>query len=161
MSEFDLTRWVDAWRWHARAGGPEAEHEALATAILELLDPAIVYDDVTAHAVWTGKDAVRDMFKVSYQFCPNLEHVPHTVQANDGKYCIEWEMRGVGGSALGDLPPHDRPFQVKGVSTGRYGAGGLVTHHYDYWNLMDWLGQIGQSPSGDVLDSMTRAAAPS
>jgi hypothetical protein len=83
------------------------------------------------------------MFIASYEWCPNLTFTPVSVQAEGSRYAIEWRMSGRGGAAFADLPSHDHPFSVRGVSVGEVDADRKVIRHSDYWNLLDWMTQCG------------------
>jgi hypothetical protein len=136
-------RWLAAWPGHIAAGGPDGE--GYAVAILEMFHPEGYWEDIAAGegASWSGEQGLREMFAMSYEFCPNLLHKPlHTVF--DGRrYSIDWRMTGRGGAAFAGFPAHDKPFSIRGVSTGEVDDAGLVISHTDYWSLSEYLVQSG------------------
>jgi steroid delta-isomerase-like uncharacterized protein len=136
-----LERWVSAWEGHVAAGGPGGADAS--DRILALFSPEGVWEDVAADASYRGHGALREMFIASYEWCPNLTFTPVSVQAEGSRYAIEWRMSGRGGAAFGDLPSHDHPFSVRGVSVGEVDADRKVIRHSDYWNLLDWMTQCG------------------
>jgi hypothetical protein len=145
MTDAWLDRWVEAWRGHVVAGGPDGAEAS--TRILDAFSPEGIWEDVAADASYRGHAALKDMFIASYEWCPNLTFTPLTVQASGSRFAIEWRMSGRGGAAFGELPSHDLPFSVRGVSAGEVNDDQQVTRHSDYWNLLDWMTQCGHLPA--------------
>ncbi|HVV29786.1 MAG TPA: nuclear transport factor 2 family protein [Mycobacteriales bacterium] len=137
-------RWVQVWPGHIAAGGPDGEEKA--RAILDMFHPEGVYEDVAGNVSWSGEEELRGMFAMSYGWCPTLLHTPLHTQTDGRLYAIEWRMDGRGGGEFAGFPAHDKPFSVRGVSTGEADADGRIVRHSDYWNLMDWMAQCGHVP---------------
>lgn len=141
MKNSSIAQWFEAWPHHIFAGGPAGTEYA--EQMLEVFDPAGVYEDVAYDLRWTGRDGLKDMFDLAFGWCPNAEHHTLTAQTDGKRFAIEWRLDGVGGGAFAGRPPHDRPFSFRGVSAGEVSESGLIARHSDYWNEYDWLKQCG------------------
>ncbi len=146
MSDEWLQRWIAAWQGHVAAGGPDGAEAA--ARILGMFSADGVWEDVAAAAQYRGHEALQAMFDASYEWCPNLTFTPIAVQHDESRYAIEWRMSGRGGAAFGDLPAHDRPFEVRGISAGEVDGDLKVVRHSDYWNLLEWMTQAGHLAAG-------------
>ncbi len=60
-------------------------------------------------------------------------------------YAVEWVMRGTHDGSSERLPAAGRESEVQGVSVGRL-EGGLIVENHDYWDLTDFLAQVGLMP---------------
>jgi steroid delta-isomerase-like uncharacterized protein len=60
-------------------------------------------------------------------------------------YAKEWVMTGVHTGDLPGLPATGRPFRILGAGVGRLRDGKIV-QVTEYWNLADFLGQVGALP---------------
>ncbi len=148
MSGF-LDEYVAAWRAHPQAGGPDGD--AAMARLLSVMTDDVRYVDVAARTVHVGHQHVAEMARAAYAFSHDLAFEIRSVQSDGSRFAIEWEMQGThtggfgpGGGGTG------RPFAVRGASVGEIaaagaGVGALASSHRDYWNLADFLNQVGLS----------------
>ena len=141
MTEF-LDRYVAAWRAHPQAGGPDGA-DAMGR-LLAAMTEDVRYVDVAARTVHVGHEQVAEMARAAYAFSHDLQFDIRSLQSDGARFAIEWEMEGThtggfgpGGQGTG------RHFAVRGVSVGEIGAEGRASSHRDYWNLADFLAQVG------------------
>jgi steroid delta-isomerase-like uncharacterized protein len=67
-------------------------------------------------------------------------------QASGDQYALEWEMVGTNTGEAAGMPATNKPFRIRGVSVGILDADGKIKHNRDYWNLADYLMQVGILP---------------
>ncbi len=70
-------------------------------------------------------------------------------KSNGSMYAFEHEGSGTSTTAIGSIPASGRPFVIRGVSLGALSPNGLVQEHRDYWDLADFLRQVGALPTLD------------
>ncbi len=143
MSGF-VDEYVAAWRAHPRAGAPDGG-EAM-TRLLSVMTEDVRYVDVAARTVHVGHDHVAEMARAAYAFSHDLEFEIRSVQSDGSHFAIEWEMQGThtGGFGPGGRGT-GRHFAVRGASVGSIAGGARASSHRDYWNLADFLHQVGLS----------------
>ncbi len=64
-----------------------------------------------------------------------------------GRYALEWEMVGTNTGEAGGLPATNKPFRIRGVSIGHLASDGTIQENRDYWNMTDYLMQVGLMPT--------------
>jgi ketosteroid isomerase-like protein len=74
------------------------------------------------------------------------------VLSADARFTKEWIMTGVHTGDMPDLPATGRPFRIVGAGVGRIGDGRIV-ELTEYWNLADFLGQVGALPRPSSRES--------
>lgn len=52
-------------------------------------------------------------------------------------------MIGTNTGAAGPLPATQKPYRIRGASIGQLDPQGRITSNGDYWNLADYLAQVG------------------
>jgi steroid delta-isomerase-like uncharacterized protein len=141
MPEF-IDAYVAAWRAHPQAGGPDGA-DAMAR-LLAVMTEDMRYVDVAAATVHVGHDQVAEMARAAYAFSHDLRFAIRSAQSDGARFAIEWEMEGThtGGFGPGGRGT-GRHFAVRGASVGDIGADGRASSHRDYWNLADFLEQVG------------------
>jgi steroid delta-isomerase-like uncharacterized protein len=139
-----LDEYVAAWRAHPHAGGPQGG-EAMAR-LLAMMTEDVRYVDVAARTVHVGHEHVAEMARAAYAFSHDLEFEIRSVQTDGARFAIEWEMQGThtGGFGPGGRGT-GRHFAVRGASVGEIAADSRASSHRDYWNLADFLHQVGLS----------------
>jgi hypothetical protein len=145
---FNLDRWVEAWRYHCQAASDNPEHRAAGESMIAQMAPDALYDEVMLHVSWRGHDEIRGMYETALGWSRGHYHTALSAFAADGSYCIEWKLQGEGNAENGLIPPHENPWEVRGISMGRYGEDGLVQYHADYWDILHWMEQGGYVPPG-------------
>jgi steroid delta-isomerase-like uncharacterized protein len=95
-----------------------------------------------AAAVRAFVDAMETGFSSDYRF-----ELGSVVGDGEG-YALEWTMVGTNDRADPEhgLPATGRSYRVPGVSVGRVRDGRIVENR-DYWNLADYLQQVGLMPT--------------
>jgi len=56
-------------------------------------------------------------------------------------------MSGTNTGEGGGLPATNKAFRIRGGSIGRRGPEGEIIHNRDYWNMADYLTQVGIFPA--------------
>jgi len=69
-----------------------------------------------------------------------------SMQQSGERYAFEWELRGTNTGAAVGLPATNKQFRIRGVSIGEVEADRRITHNRDYWNMADYLAQVGIMP---------------
>jgi steroid delta-isomerase-like uncharacterized protein len=136
-----LDKYVAAWRAHPQAGGPGGE-EAMAR-LLSVMTEDVRYVDVAARAVHVGHEQVIEMARAAYQFSHDLVFEIRSAQSDGNRFAIEWEMKGTHTGGFGPQGGTGRGFTVRGASVGEIAGDGRASSHRDYWNLADFLAQVG------------------
>ena len=55
-------------------------------------------------------------------------------------------MIGTNTGGAAGLPATNKPFRIRGVSVGALDSNGKIKHNRDYWNMADYLMQVGVLP---------------
>ncbi len=108
-----------------------------------------VYQDFALGERFEGPAAIRafvDAMETS--FSSDYRFEAGAVVGDGEGYALEWTMVGTNDRADHErgLPATGRPYRVPGVSVGRVRDGRIVENR-DYWNLADYLQQVGLMPS--------------
>jgi steroid delta-isomerase-like uncharacterized protein len=118
-------------------------------AVVGFLHEDVVYTDVPLGARVEGRAAVREfatriMSAYSSDFRRELGEI---VVADGTTYAFEWTETGTNdlGAPGSRFPRTGRPFSFPVVSIGRLRDGRIVEHR-DYWDLADYLQQVGLLP---------------
>jgi steroid delta-isomerase-like uncharacterized protein len=82
----------------------------------------------------------------SYEFSKDHKFVPVSEQSSSDSYAFEWEMIGTNTGEAAGLPATNKPFRIRGVSVGALDSSGKIKHNRDYWNMADYLMQVGILP---------------
>ena len=137
-----IDAYVAAWRAHPQAGGPDGA-DAM-QRLLSVMTEDVRYVDVAAGTVHTGHREVAEMARAAYAFSHDLQFDIRSALSDGARFAIEWEMEGThtGGFGPGGRGT-GRHFAVRGVSVGDIAADGRASAHRDYWNLADFLAQVG------------------
>jgi steroid delta-isomerase-like uncharacterized protein len=69
------------------------------------------------------------------------------VVVGEGVFVKEWVMTGVHTGDVPGLPATGKPFSIRGVGVGRL-RDGRIGELTEYWNMAEFLGQVGLMPSG-------------
>jgi steroid delta-isomerase-like uncharacterized protein len=108
--------------------------------------PDADFTDVGAGQRAQGRDAIRDVFKAFLAMSADLA-IEKTNMLSDGTwFATEWVMTGVHTGDIPGLPATGRSFHVVGAGVGEV-RDGLIVHATEYWNMADFLGQVGALPA--------------
>lgn len=129
-----LYRYLDAWNSHD------------GSKVSAFMDADAVYEDVTLAERHVGPEAIA-------QFVNNMEvnlssdyrfEAVSAFSAGEGYY-TEWKLLGTHDRDGAGLPASGKQFAIQGVSVGVHDEG-KIRHNRDYWNMAEFLVQIGILP---------------
>ena len=133
MSDW-MERYLDAWNSHD--GGQVAEFMA----------EGIVYEDLALGVVHEGRDAIKGFVAEAGDFSSDYRFEPVSKQQTGNQYAMEWIMAGTNTGEAGGLPATGKPYRIRGVSIGEVDGQGRIVRNTDYWNMADYLVQVGILP---------------
>ena len=128
-----LDRYRDAWNNHD------------VDAVLEFFTDDGVYEDVTVARVNRGKAEIRAFVEETFAVFPDFQVEDGPVILDpSGRYGLEWTMSGTheGDTAI---PATHKRFSLRGASGGEF-VGDKITRNSDYWNMAEFLAQVGILP---------------
>ena len=133
-----LTAYLEAWNSH----DPDQ--------LLGCVTDDIVVDDKAMSERFEGKDALRNALAAMVEdFSSNFRlEQGELLVSTDDTWAAEWIMTGVNDreDKPHGLPNTGRPFTIRGLSIGRV-RDGKVSEEHLYWNLAEYLQQIGLMPT--------------
>lgn len=135
--------YLDAWNAHDAA------------AVTSFMADDVVYQDFALGERVEGVAAVRAFVEgMETSFSSDYRFEPGSFVGDGEGYAREWTMVGTNDRAGSDpgLPVTGRTFRVPGVSVGRLRNGRIVENR-DYWNLADYLQQVGLMPTPEEAAS--------
>jgi steroid delta-isomerase-like uncharacterized protein len=134
-----LTTYIDAWNSHDPG------------KLLGCMTDDAVVDDRVLGERWQGREAIAAMLldmdeHMSSDFRMDTGEL---VVATDDTWAAEWTMSGTNDRAdeARGFPRTGRTFAVHGLSIGRL-RNGKVAEDRIYWNLAEYLTQVGLMPEG-------------
>ncbi|MGH9279114.1 MAG: ester cyclase [Acidimicrobiales bacterium] len=126
-----VQRYLDAWN----------SHDGRQVAAFMAED--VVYEDLAGGAVYHGRDEVAGYVAATHVWSGDYRFVTVTTQSSGDRYAIEWEMLGTNTGELGGIAPTGKPYRIRGVSIGQLNGAGEVASNRDYFNVADYLAQVG------------------
>jgi steroid delta-isomerase-like uncharacterized protein len=129
-----MHRYLDAWN----------SHDADRVAVFMAADAT--YEDLALGQLHEGVDAIKGFVDETAAFSGDFHFNPVSVQAGGADYAMEWEMSGTNTGDIAGLPATNKPYRIRGVSIGQLDAEGKIARNRDYWNLADYLMQVGILP---------------
>jgi steroid delta-isomerase-like uncharacterized protein len=137
--EVSMSKWVseylDAWNSH--------NGERVAAFMAE----DVSYEDLALGQVHEGRAAIIGFVQASEEFSKDHKFEFVSEQTSGDRYALEWEMVGTNTGDAGGLPATNKPFRIRGVSVGTLDPDGKIKHNRDYWNMADYLMQVGVLPT--------------
>lgn len=135
MGDTFFDRYLKAWN----------DHDI--DSILEFFTEDGVYEDVAAARINRGKAEIRTFIEETFTVFPDfhLANDATPVGGPDGRFGLEWTMTGTHKGPLGPLPATNKSFSIRGASSGEI-EDEKIKRNSDYWNLADFLVQIGILP---------------
>ena len=133
MSDW-IAQYLDAWN----------SHDGKKVAAF-MADDA-TYEDLALGVIHEGRDAIKAFVDEAEQFSKDYSFISVSEQASGDSYAFEWEMVGTNTGEAGGLPATNKPYRIRGVSVGRLDASGKIKMNRDYWNMADYLTQVGILP---------------
>jgi steroid delta-isomerase-like uncharacterized protein len=118
-------------------------------SVLGFMSDDVVYTDVALGERLEGKSAVREYVAgLQTNFSSDYRFEWGQAVATDEAFATEWIMLGTHdrGDEERGLPATGQRFQLSGVSIGRR-RDGKVVEEKNYWNMADFLTQVGLMPA--------------
>lgn len=126
-----VAAYLDAWNSHDGA------------QVAAFMAEDVTYEDLAGGATYHGRNEVAGYVAATHAWSADYRFVTVTTQSSGARYAIEWEMLGTDTGGSGGVPPTGRPYRIRGVSVGRLDASGAIASNRDYFNLADYLAQVG------------------
>ena len=102
-----------------------------------------VYEDLALGVVNQGRPAITRYVDEAGRFSHDYRFEVVSEQASSGRYAFEWVMLGTHTGEARGVPATNKPYRIRGVSVGQLTDAGTIQQNRDYWNLADFLAQIG------------------
>jgi steroid delta-isomerase-like uncharacterized protein len=129
-----IESYLEAWNTHDGA------------AVGRFMADDATFEDLALGVRHEGRHAIEDFVAETEEFSKDFAFVPVSEQHSDDRYAAEWEMFGTNTGEAGGLPATNKPYRIRGVSIGRLDADGKIKENRDYWNMADYLVQVGILP---------------
>ena len=129
-----IRRYLDAWDSH----DPEQVGAFMAEDA--------VYEDLALGQTHEGRAAIVGFVGTADQLSKDYRFTLISEQASGDHYAIEWEMAGTNTGEAAGLPATNKQYRIRGVSIGRLDGNGKIRQNRDYWNMVDYLTQVGILP---------------
>ena len=131
--------YLDAWNSH---DGPK---------VVAFMADDATYEDVALGQLHEGHAAIEAFVNEAEQFSNDYRFTSVSEHASGDRYVFEWEMIGTNTGEAGGLPATNKPYRIRGVSVGWLDGSGKIKTNRDYWNMADYLVQVGifSPPPGD------------
>jgi steroid delta-isomerase-like uncharacterized protein len=130
-----MRRYINAWNSHDPA------------QVGAFMEDDAVYEDLALGQTHVGRPAIEAFVATAHEFSNDYVFTVISEQGGVGRYAIEWEMEGTNSGSAAGLPATNKPFRIRGVSVGRLGATSKIIGNRDYWNVTDYLTQVGILPA--------------
>ena len=104
------------------------------------------YEDVALGQTHKGQEEIANFVGETAEFSNDYRFVSVSEQQSSDRYALEWEMSGTHTGPAGPIPATDKTYRIRGISVGRLDADGKIKENRDYWNMADFLVQIGILP---------------
>ena len=108
------------------------------------------YEDLALGPLHEGRDAVKAFVQETDNFSNDYRFSSVSVQTSGTRYAMEWEMSGTNTGDIAGLPATNKRYRIRGVSIGQLDAEGKIEHSRGYWNVADYLIQVGILPPPDA-----------
>jgi steroid delta-isomerase-like uncharacterized protein len=102
----------------------------------------IVYEDLAFGQIKRGKEELRAFLNGTFAIFPDLNFELKSSFISGNWVCAEWVWSGTHKGNMPGLPATGKRFSIRGVSVGELKEG-KIKRNSDYYNLMDFLKQIG------------------
>ena len=124
-------QYYDAWNGHD------------AKKVAAFMADDAVYEDLALGVVNVGRPAIASYVDEAGRFSHDYRFQVVSEQAGGNRYAFEWLMLGTHTGEARGLPASNKSYRIRGVSVGRLRDDGKIQENRDYWNLADFLGQVG------------------
>lgn len=114
--------------------------------IVSFMTPDATYTDVALGQTHTGRaDIAAWISSMPQEVSGDYRFEKGQVVATDSGYAFEWVMAGTHTGSMPQMPASGKPFTIYGISIGEL-EGGKIKRNTDYWNMVEFLTQIGMMP---------------
>jgi steroid delta-isomerase-like uncharacterized protein len=133
MSDW-IQAYLDAWNSHdpAKVGA--------------YMTTDATYEDLAIGVVHEGRAAIEAFVTAMHESSKDYRFTVVSQQQSGSQYAAEWEMTGTNTGENAGVPATNKPYRIRGVSVGRLDGDGKVVQNRDYWNMADYLTQVGILP---------------
>ncbi len=104
-----------------------------------------VYENHARGAVYRGKAELGAWVAATFAAIPDTAFELSSLFSSGRWVGCEWVMSGTHTGDLPDLPATRRRFSINGASIAEV-IGGRIVRNADYWDLCDFLRQLGVTP---------------
>jgi steroid delta-isomerase-like uncharacterized protein len=118
--------------------------------VVKLMADDITFEDVAAGQTHHGHAAVKAFVAEMHQWSSDVVIEAVSALQSGNRYAFERELTGTNTGAAAGLPTTDKWFRIRGVSIGELDGEGRIVRNRDYWNMADYLAQVGIMPATEV-----------
>ena len=111
--------------------------------VAEMMAEDVTFEDVAMGVTHQGREAVKAFIAELDGFSSDASFSPISKQQTGNQYAIEWESSGTNTGDMAGIPATNRQYRVRGVSIGELDEHGKILRNRDYWNMADYLMQLG------------------
>jgi steroid delta-isomerase-like uncharacterized protein len=104
------------------------------------------YEDLALGVLHEGRDAIKAFAQEADSFSSDYRFISISTRQSGSSYAMEWEMVGTNTGEGGGLPATNKPYKIRGASVGVVDDDGKIKRNRDYWNMADYLAQVGILP---------------
>jgi steroid delta-isomerase-like uncharacterized protein len=133
-----IQQYLDAWNSHDGA------------SVSEFMAEDVTYEDLPLGITCEGRDAIKAFVEQTEQLSKDYKWTSVSEQASADRYAFEWEIAGTHTGEVAGLPATNKPYRIRGVSIGRLDGEGKIKANRDYWDLANFMMQVGILPSPAV-----------
>jgi steroid delta-isomerase-like uncharacterized protein len=130
-----METYLDAWNRHD------------ASSVAAFMAEDATYEDLALGVLNEGREAIKSFVDEAEQFSKDYGFTSVSAQQSGDSYAMEWEMFGTNTGEAGGIPATNKPYRIRGVSIGVLDAQGKIKQNRDYWNMADYLVQVGILPA--------------
>jgi len=96
--------------------------------------------------IMQGKNEIKSYFKEMANSFPDFKFEIKNYFESGNWSAVEWILSGThSGSPITGIPPSGKHFSFRGVDIVEK-RNGKISHTVAYWNMMDFLKQVGMAP---------------
>jgi steroid delta-isomerase-like uncharacterized protein len=104
-----------------------------------------VYEELGIGVIKRGKEELRAFINDFFAHFPDTNFELKSSFISGNWYAAEWVWTGTHKGDMAGLPATGKKFAIRGVSVGELKEG-KIKRNSDYYNLMDFLKQVGIKP---------------
>jgi steroid delta-isomerase-like uncharacterized protein len=104
------------------------------------------YEDLGAGNVYRGRKAIIACLNDVHQASNDYRIAMMSAQRSEDWFALEYEMSGTHTGEAEGILATNKSYRFRGVFVGQLDATGKITNSRDYFNMADFLTQIGLLP---------------